>query len=112
MEQVVPWARLVDWLRPFYPKGERRRARSDATIIAAPPSTKNKSKTRDREMHQTKRRLLLETPPSQTMPRSPNRRLPSLFGVSLTDCLARTFHSVRHASDADDRFSWSGVASW
>ena len=27
----------------------------DATIIAAPPSTKNKSKSRDREMHQTKK---------------------------------------------------------
>ena len=27
----------------------------DATIIAAPPSTKNKSKTRDPEMHQPRR---------------------------------------------------------
>ena len=26
----------------------------DATIIAAPPSTKNKTKSRDPEMHQTK----------------------------------------------------------
>src|SRR5712671_4579953 len=25
MEQVVPWARLVDRLQPFYPKGERGR---------------------------------------------------------------------------------------
>lgn len=25
MEQVVPWARLVDRLRPLYPKGERDR---------------------------------------------------------------------------------------
>ena len=25
MEQVVPWARLVDRLRPLYPKGERGR---------------------------------------------------------------------------------------
>src|SRR5260370_4536568 len=25
MEQVVPWARLVERLRPFYPKGERGR---------------------------------------------------------------------------------------
>src|SRR5947208_14101129 len=25
MEQVVPWARLVNRLRPFYPKGERGR---------------------------------------------------------------------------------------
>ncbi len=25
MEGVVPWARLVDRLRPFYPKGERGR---------------------------------------------------------------------------------------
>src|ERR1700693_4731733 len=25
MEQVVPWARMVDRLRPFYPKGERGR---------------------------------------------------------------------------------------
>src|SRR5580765_6545353 len=143
MEQVVPWARLVTRLQPFYPKGERGRppvglermlriyflqqwygladgaleealydsqALSgfagidltvatvpeattvlnfrhwleqhdltkvlfdevgamleergllmrqgtivDATIIAAPPSTKNKSKARDPEMHQTKK---------------------------------------------------------
>ena len=143
MEQVVPWARLVERLRPFYPKGERGRppiglermlrlyflqqwygladealedalydsqalrgfagidlsvaavpdattvlnfrhwleehdlTRAlfdevgamleergllmrqgtivDATIIAAPPSTKNKSKARDPEMHQTKK---------------------------------------------------------
>ena len=143
MEQVVPWARLVERLQPLYPKGERGRKpiglermlriyflqqwygladealedvlydsqalRSfagielnrdpvpdattvlhfrhwlesheltrvlfdevgrmleergllmrqgtivDATIIAAPPSTKNKSKTRDPEMHQTKK---------------------------------------------------------
>ena len=25
MERVVPWSRLVDRLRPFYPKGERGR---------------------------------------------------------------------------------------
>ena len=25
MEQVVPWARLVERLRPLYPKGERGR---------------------------------------------------------------------------------------
>jgi IS5 family transposase len=143
MERVVPWARLVDRLRPFYPKGERGRppiglermlrlyflqqwygladealedalydsqalrgfagidlavatvpdattvmnfrhwleqhdlTRAlfdeigamleergllmrqgtivDATIIAAPPSTKNKKKARDPEMHQTKK---------------------------------------------------------
>ena len=143
MEQVVPWARLVERLRPFYPKGERGRppiglermlrlyflqqwygladealedalydsqalrgfagidlavatvpdattvlnfrhwleehdlTRAlfdevgamleergllmrqgtivDATIIAASPSTKNKSKARDPEMHQTKK---------------------------------------------------------
>jgi transposase, IS5 family len=143
MEQVVPWARLVERLRPFYPKGERGRPPIglermlrihflqqwygladgamedalydsqalrgfagidltvaavpeettilnfrhwlerhelsqalfaevstmleergllmrqgtivDATIIAAPPSTKNKSKARDPEMHQTKK---------------------------------------------------------
>jgi transposase, IS5 family len=143
MEQVVPWARLVARLQPFYPKGERGRppvglermlrlyflqqwygladealedalydsqalrvfagidlavatvpdattvmnfrhwlerhelttvlfdeigatleARGllmrqgtivDATIIAAPPSTKNKQKSRDPEMHQTKK---------------------------------------------------------
>ena len=30
-------------------------ARTDATIIAAPPSTKNKTKARDPEMHQTKK---------------------------------------------------------
>jgi IS5 family transposase len=143
MEQVVPWSRLVAWLRPLYPKGERGRppiglermlriyfvqqwygladeavedalydsqalrgfagielSRDpvpdattvlqfrhwlerhdlnralfeditamleergllmrqgtivDATIIAAPPSTKNKTKARDPEMHQTKK---------------------------------------------------------
>jgi IS5 family transposase len=143
MERVVPWARLVERLRPFYPKGERGRppiglermlrlyflqqwygladealedalydsqalrgfagidlavasvpdattvmnfrhwleghdlTRAlfeevgamleergllmrqgtivDATIIAAPPSTKNQSKSRDPEMHQTKK---------------------------------------------------------
>src|SRR3954451_22091462 len=143
MEQVVPWSRLVDRLRPLYPKGERGRppiglermlriyflqqwyaladgamedalydsqalrgfagidltvaavpeertilnfrhwlerhelSRAlfaevsamleerglmmrqgtivDATIIAAPPSTKNKQKSRDPEMHQTKK---------------------------------------------------------
>ena len=143
MEQVVPWARLVERLRPLYPKGERGRPPIglermlrihflqqwygladgamedalydsqalrgfagidltvagvpeettilnfrhwlerhelsqalfaevsamleergllmrqgtivDATIIAAPPSTKNKSKARDPEMHQTKK---------------------------------------------------------
>src|SRR5277367_4419995 len=143
MEEVVPWARLVDRLRPFYPKGERGRppvglermlriyflqqwygladealedalydsqamrgfARIDlsadgvpdattllkfrrlletndlckgifkainedlttrglmmragtlvdATLLAAPPSTKNKAKKRDPEMHQTRK---------------------------------------------------------
>src|SRR5215208_678708 len=143
MEQVVPWSRLVNRLRPFYPKGERGRPPVglermlriyflqqwygladealedalydsqalcgfagidlavatvpdattvlnfrhwlekhelpkllfdevgamleergllmrqgtivDATIIAAPPSTKNNSKNRDPEMHQTKK---------------------------------------------------------
>lgn len=143
MEQVVPWSRLVDRLRPLYPKGERGRPPIglermlriyflqqwyaladealedalydsqtlrgfagielkrepvpdattvlnfrhwleqheltrvlfdevgamleergllmrqgtivDATIIAAPPSTKNKSKSRDPEMHQTRK---------------------------------------------------------
>jgi IS5 family transposase len=143
MEQVVPWARLVERLRPFYPRGERGRPPIglermlrihflqqwygladeamedalydsqalrgfagidltvaavpdattimnfrhwlesyelgqalfaevlamleergllmrqgtivDATIIAAPPSTKNKQKCRDPEMHQTKK---------------------------------------------------------
>ena len=28
MEQVVPWARLVERLRPLYPKGERGRAQA------------------------------------------------------------------------------------
>ena len=120
MEQVVPWPRLVERLRPLYPKGERGRPPIglermlrihflqqwygladgamedalydsqalrgfagidltvaavpdettmleergllmrqgtivDATIIAAPSSTKNKSKARDPEMHQTKK---------------------------------------------------------
>src|SRR5471032_765188 len=116
MEVVVPWARLVEGLRPLYPKGERGRppiglermlrvyflqqwygladealedalydsqalrgfARSDlaaegvpdatarglllregtlvdATLIAAPSSTKNQEKKRDPEMHQTRK---------------------------------------------------------
>jgi IS5 family transposase len=70
MEEVVPWARLVEGLRSFYPKGERGQPPIgledrgllmrqgtivDATIIDAPPSTKNKSKARDPEMHQTKK---------------------------------------------------------
>src|SRR4030095_2552056 len=33
----------------------RQRTIVDATVIAAPPSTKNKSKARDPEMHQTKK---------------------------------------------------------
>src|SRR5205085_313085 len=60
MERVVPWARLVKRLQPLYPKEERgllmrQGTIVDATIIAAPPSTKNQSKTRDPEMHQTKK---------------------------------------------------------
>ena len=33
MEQVAPWARLVERLRPFYPKGERDRAGADAAAV-------------------------------------------------------------------------------
>jgi IS5 family transposase len=33
----------------------RKGAIGDATIVAAPPSTKNKTKARDPEMHQTKK---------------------------------------------------------
>ncbi len=59
MEKVVPWERLVERLEAHYPKGERGRPPKgtivDATIVAAPSSTKNERKQRDPEMHQTKK---------------------------------------------------------
>src|SRR5271157_5820209 len=45
MEALIPWARLLAIIEPFYPKGERGR----------PPSTKNKEKRRDPQMHQTRK---------------------------------------------------------
>jgi IS5 family transposase len=47
MRQSLPRAKAGGTIPAF--------ARTDATIIAAPPSTKNKSKARDPEMHQTKK---------------------------------------------------------
>ena len=60
MEGPVPWARLVALIVPFYPKGERgillrEGTLVDATIIAALASTKNKTKERNPEMHQTRK---------------------------------------------------------
>lgn len=82
IEAVVPWATLTQAIEPFYPKGKGRgrppiglerifesinehlAARGlmlregtvvDASIIAAPPSTKNRDGKRDPEMHQTKK---------------------------------------------------------
>ncbi len=42
-------------MRQSLPRAKAGGTIVDATIIAAPPSTKNKSKARDPEMHQTKR---------------------------------------------------------
>jgi hypothetical protein len=78
MEAVVPWAALIALIEPHYPKTSRKgghlpyplatqahlSARDmtmrqgtivDATLIAAPSSTKNKGGKRDPEMHQTKK---------------------------------------------------------
>ncbi|NCV40912.1 MAG: IS5 family transposase [Betaproteobacteria bacterium] len=74
IEAVTPWTLLVAELEPFYPKGEGRGRPPiglekmlpkglmmrggtvvDATIIAAPSSTKNRDRARDPEMHQTKK---------------------------------------------------------
>src|SRR4029077_2725183 len=35
MEQVVPWARLVERLRPLYPKGERGRLARSSRMMPA-----------------------------------------------------------------------------
>ena len=62
MEDMIPWDEWVEFVRPYYPSGKRGRPMMkggtivDATIINAPSSTKNKEKTRDPEMHQTKKR--------------------------------------------------------
>jgi IS5 family transposase len=37
MEQVVPWGRLVERLRPLYPKGERGRPPTGLGADAADP---------------------------------------------------------------------------
>ena len=78
MEKRVPWSRLLTAIVPYYPKGGRGRLTRklfdeigillcerglmmkegtlvDATIIEAPSSTKNADKSRDPEMHQTKK---------------------------------------------------------
>src|SRR5947209_3918661 len=67
MDAGIPWARLTTLIEPHYPKGGNGREPPslekllpagtivDATIIAAPSSTKNATKTRDPEMKQTKK---------------------------------------------------------
>ncbi len=69
MNRVVPWAGLVALGSPFAPVGKKGRPPFavatmlmlragtvvDATLIAAPSSTKNASGTRDPEMHQTRK---------------------------------------------------------
>jgi len=56
---VTPWSKLHKVVEPFYPKGRRRWPSTegtivDATLIAAPPSTKNKDGNRDPEIYQSK----------------------------------------------------------
>ena len=67
MQQVVPWKDLVALVAPYAPEGRKGRPPFpvemllrtgtivDATLIAAPSSTKNSTKSRDPEMHQTKK---------------------------------------------------------
>ena len=67
MDTLIPWANLLAVIEPYYPKGERGRPpvglermladlfQRDKSVIAAPPSTKNKEKKRDPRMHQTKK---------------------------------------------------------
>src|SRR5207249_4600078 len=63
MDRVIPWARWVALIEPHYPKaGPGRRLMLhiativDATIINAPPSTKNRDRARDPDMSQVKKR--------------------------------------------------------
>jgi transposase, IS5 family len=70
MEQVVPWKALIQGDRALLPRGGSRTINADltrkglllkqgttvdATLIAAPSSTKNATGGRDPEMHQTKK---------------------------------------------------------
>lgn len=56
MESVVPWVWLIAVTGPHYPKsGKRGRPPIDATLIAAPSSTKNEKHEHDPDMHQTKK---------------------------------------------------------
>lgn len=76
MELVVPWAELVALIEPYAPDSGQARSAAlcgadaaahplhaelkagtvvDATLIAAPSSTKNEGKARDPEMHQSKK---------------------------------------------------------
>jgi len=54
MDMSVPWLRLESLIEPFYPK-KCNGTIVDATLIAAPSSTKNQDKQRDPEMTQTKK---------------------------------------------------------
>jgi IS5 family transposase len=58
METVVPWSELEASIEPYYPKAGMCISTGmivDATIIAAPSSTKNIKKERDPQMHQTRK---------------------------------------------------------
>ncbi|MFP4897628.1 IS5/IS1182 family transposase, partial [Paraburkholderia sp. EG304] len=74
MRRVVPWSKLIALIEPHYPAGKTGRppfpiatiltekglmlkagSAVDATLIAAPSSTKNGSGTRDPEMHSTQK---------------------------------------------------------
>jgi IS5 family transposase len=60
MEQAVPWGRFEALILPHYPVAGRglllrEGTMVDATLIAAPPSTRNRERKRDPEMSQTKK---------------------------------------------------------
>ncbi len=72
MERVVPWAALMQVVEPYYPMARtgrppfgietmlrvhymKKSTAVDATLIAAPSSTKNASGERDPEMKQSKK---------------------------------------------------------
>src|SRR5215203_3024515 len=79
MEQVVPWARLVERLRPFYPKGER----------GGPPVGLERML-----------RIYLKTAPSW---RRAGRRVPAFSyggGKPVEECSPRLLH--RHKNNMSD----------
>jgi len=64
MDAIIPWAQLLELIEPHYPKAgngrpplgpENSGTIVDATIIAAPSSTKNATETRDPEMKQARK---------------------------------------------------------